>query len=77
MEEALIRMKQQNDHLVKETKDALDSPGSPKFISTHETVLQLKEELQQKDTMHSERIVEMVSWYFLTHALLFIFFLLE
>lgn len=61
MEEALIKMKQQNDHLVKETKDALDSPGSPKFISTHETVLQLKEELQQKDSMHSERIVEMVS----------------
>lgn len=60
MEVALIKMKKQNNDLVKETKDALDSPGSPKFITTHETVLHLKEELNQKEVAHSERIVEMV-----------------
>ena len=60
MEEALINIKKQNDVLVKETKDAIDSPGSPQFITQTEEVQQLKEELSKKDVAHTERIVEMV-----------------
>lgn len=60
MEEAIIQMKKRNEELVKENRDAVDSPGSPKFIPPTEQILQLREELSKKDIEHSERIVEMV-----------------
>lgn len=61
MEEAIMKMKKRNEELVKENRDAVDSPGSPKFIPPNEQILQLREELSRKEIEHSERIVEMVS----------------
>lgn len=61
MEEAILKMKKRNDELVKENRDAVDSPGSPKFIPPNEQIVQLREELSKKEIEHSERIVEMVS----------------
>lgn len=66
MEEAILKMKKRNDELVKENRDAVDSPGSPKFIPPNEQIIQLRDELSKKDIEHSERIVEMVSVEFLT-----------
>lgn len=60
MEEAIIQMKKRNAELVKENRDAVDSPGSPKFVPPTEQILQLREELSKKEIEHSERIVEMV-----------------
>lgn len=60
MEEAIIKMKKRNEELVKENRDAVDSPGSPKFIPPNEQITQLREELSKKEIEHSERIVEMV-----------------
>ncbi|KAJ6637831.1 hypothetical protein Bhyg_10562 [Pseudolycoriella hygida] len=59
MEEAIIQMKKRNDELVKENRDVLDSPGSPKFMPPNEQISQLREELSKKEIEHSERIVEM------------------
>lgn len=61
MEEALIEMKKRNDELMRGNKDAIDSPTSPKFYSTNNEVLHLKEELKRREAAHTERIVEMVS----------------
>lgn len=61
MEEAILKMKKRNEELVKENRDAVDSPGSPNFMPPNEQILQLREELSRKDIEHSERIVEMVS----------------
>ncbi len=61
MEEAIIKMKKRNDELVRENRDAVDSPGSPKFMPPNEQIIQLREELSKKEMEHSERIVEMVS----------------
>ncbi|XP_055323291.1 shootin-1 isoform X2 [Sitodiplosis mosellana] len=59
MEEALIEMKKRNDELVRGNKDAIDSPTSPKFYSTNDQVMHLKEELKRREAAHTERIVEM------------------
>lgn len=61
MEEAILKMKKRNDELVKENRDAVDSPGSPKFIPPNEQIIQLRDELSKQEIEHSERIVEMVS----------------
>lgn len=53
-------MKKRNDELVKENRDAVDSPGSPKF-PPNEQISHLRDELSKKEIEHSERIVEMVS----------------
>lgn len=60
MEEALIEMKKRNDELVRGNNDAIDSPTSPKFYSTDDQVMHLKEELKRREAAHTERIVEMV-----------------
>lgn len=60
MEEALIEMRKRNDELLRANKDATDSPVSPKFYTTNEQVLQLKDELNRREVAHNERIVEMV-----------------
>lgn len=60
MEEALIEMKKRNDELVRGNKDAIDSPTSPKFYSSNDQVMHLKEELKRREAAHTERIVEMV-----------------
>lgn len=60
MEEALIEMKKRNDELVRENKDAIDSPTSPKFFTSNDQVMHLKEELKRREAAHTERIVEMV-----------------
>lgn len=60
MEEALIEMKKRNDELVRENKDAIDGPTSPKFYTTNDQVLHLQEELKRREAAHTERIVEMV-----------------
>lgn len=61
MEEALIEMKKRNDELVRgNNKDSIDSPTSPKFYSTNDQVMHLKEELKRREAAHTERIVEMV-----------------
>lgn len=60
MEEALMEMKKRNDELVRSSKDAIDSPTSPKFYSTNDQVIQLKDELKRREAAHTERIVEMV-----------------
>lgn len=64
MEEAILQMKKRNEELVKENRDAVDSPGSPKFIPPNEQILQLREELSKKEIEHGERIVEMVCMIF-------------
>lgn len=61
MEEALLEMKKRNDELVRGNKDAIDSPTTPKFFSTNDQVMHLKEELKRREAAHTERIVEMVS----------------
>lgn len=68
MEEAIIQMKKRNEELVKENRDAVDSPGSPKFIPPTEQILQLREELSKKEIEHSERIVEMVCVILFLHS---------
>lgn len=60
MEEALIEMKKRNDELVRGNKDAIDSPTSPKFFTSNDQVMHLKEELKRREAAHTERIVEMV-----------------
>lgn len=62
MEDALIEMRKRNDELVRANHltDAIDSPVSPKFLTTNEQVLQLKDELNRREVAHNERIVEMV-----------------
>lgn len=60
MEEALIEMKKRNDELVRENKDAIDSPTSPKFFTSNDQVMHLKGELKRREAAHTERIVEMV-----------------
>lgn len=60
MEEALIEMKKRNDELMRGNKDAIDCPTSPKFYSTNDEVMHLKEELKRREAAHTERIVEMV-----------------
>lgn len=60
MEEALIEMRKRNDELVRASKDAIDSPVSPRFLSTNEQVMQLKDEMNRREVAHNERIVEMV-----------------
>lgn len=61
MEQALYEMKKRNDDLVRSSKDAIDCPTSPKFYSTNDQVMHLKDELKRREAAHSERIVEMVS----------------
>lgn len=73
MEEALIEMKKRNNELAQENKDAIDSPTSPKFFSTNDQVMHLKEELKRREAAHTERIVEMV-WIQLNVHNKFIFF---
>lgn len=60
MEQALIEMKKRNDELIRGNKDAIDSPTSPKFFSTNDQVMHLKDELKRREAAHTERIVEMV-----------------
>lgn len=60
MEEALIEMRKRNDELLRANKDATDSPVAPRFLTTNEQVLQLKDELNRREVAHNERIVEMV-----------------
>lgn len=60
MEEALIEMKKRNNELAQENRDAIDGPTSPKFSSTNDQVMHLKEELKRREAAHTERIVEMV-----------------
>lgn len=60
MEEALIEMKRRNDELVRGNRDAIDCPTSPKFYTTNDQVMHLKDELKLREAAHTERIVEMV-----------------
>lgn len=60
MEEALIEMRKRNDELVRANRDATDSPASPRYLTTNEQVLQLKDEMNRREVAHNERIVEMV-----------------
>lgn len=62
MEGALLRMRRENEDLAvrnSRNHDLLDSPSSPPLYVS-QTVVQLQNKLNKKDTEHSERIVEMV-----------------
>lgn len=59
-EKAFLKIRKRNDELLEENREHVDSPNSPKFLPTDE-VVQLRDELKNKDIVHNERIIEMVS----------------
>lgn len=61
MEQALFEMKKRNEELMRSNKDAIDSPTTPKYYTTNDQVMHLKDALKRREAAHNERIVEMVS----------------
>lgn len=65
MEAALIKLKQRNDELNARARDLTDGQPAPSPSPTtekvNEEIEQIKEEVENQNHDHNERIVEMVS----------------